>query len=620
MIKNSTVFGNESLDKSPAFGIDLGTTNSCISIFKEGSLPEVISMRDGSSTLPSCVMYLSKDEKPIVGREAYNNREKKSVVYSVKKLMGSGKKVEVVAENGDNLVLDPVEVSAEILKALVENISDRYKEVRDVVITVPADFNNSQIEDTIKSAKLANLNVLQILREPTAGSLALRLEDRLEGDFLVYDLGGGTFDVSLINLSDSNYSKEISEDFSDIYSFDDDDDDDTENSKDNVSKDLSSIYVVKATRGDVNLGGDDLDEIMLKTVLSRLKSQGVQLWAMPSDVKEELKLRLEKQKKNGLDNIYKMPISYKPKRGKMVEEEVYVYPNDFYKATLEIFNRTKVHIDKLMREYGTNIKGIVTIGGSTKNKILKQLLVETYGIKVFDGLNPDEAVSLGASVQASNLKFGGSNISVLDVISHGIGVLADGRITTIIPRDTTVPTSSTKGFGTTRDNQSQVDVHVYSGNSSIPEECVYLGTLNIKDIPKGKAGEVYVKVNLSIDSSGTLECFVISGDSSNKAVLSNVLGAGKSSSERKVLSLNEKKSIRWRSFADKLEDVSEKEFLYDLIDEFLVDSSKENEIIDFIRKRKQNFLRGTSAPQAHSIMRSPSVDEDKEETSNDKQR
>lgn len=608
MIKNSNVFGGNGVKKSPAFGIDLGTTNSCISIYKEGSLPEVIPMKDGKSTIPSCVMYLSKDEKPIVGRDAYENRDKQSVVYSVKKLMGSGKKVEVVAENGDKLELEPCEVSAEILKALVENISDRYTVVEDVVITVPADFDNNQIADTLKAAKLANLNVLQILREPTAGSLALKLEDRIDGTFLVYDLGGGTFDVSLIEIS-GTAEESVMDDFADIYGFDDEEE---KEEKSENSKDLGSIYVVKATRGDVNLGGDDLDDIMLNIVLDRLKKQGVQLWNMPQEYKEHLKLRLEKQKKIGLDNIYKMDINYKPIRGKQVETEVFVYPNDFYKATVEIFNKTKVHIDTLLREYGGNIQGIVTIGGSTKNKLLKELIAETYEIKVYDGLNPDEAVSLGAAVQASNLKFGGSNISVLDVISHGIGVLADGRITTIIPRDTTVPTSLTKAFSTVRDNQDQVDVHVYSGNSNIPEECVYLGTISVNNIPKGKAGEVYVRVNLSVDSSGSLKCYIVSGNSSKEAVLTNVLGADKSG-ERKTLTLKEKKAIRWRAFADKLTDEEERVYLLDLIDEYVIGNTGEEKIINYIKDKKQNLLRSTSAPQSHIIMRTKTIEGLREE-------
>lgn len=609
MIKNSNVFGqNGEVKKSPAFGIDLGTTNSCISIYKEGSLPEVITMMDGRVTLPSCVMYLGKDEKPIVGREAYENRDKASVVYSVKKLMGSGKKVNVVAENGDKLELEPFEVSAEILKALVENIKDRYTVVEDVVITVPADFDNNQIADTLKAAKLANLNVLQILREPTAGSLALKLEDRIDGTFLVYDLGGGTFDASLIEISATGNDSAMDE-FADIYGFDDDS---NSNSSNPESKDLGSIYVVKATRGDVNLGGDDLDEIMLNIVLDRLKKQGVQLWNMPAEYKENLKLRLEKQKKVGLDNIYNMNISYKPIRGRNVETEVFVQPNDFYKATVEIFNKTKVHIDALLREYGGNIKGIVTIGGSTKNKLLKELIAETYGIKVYDGLNPDEAVSLGAAVQASNLKFGGSNISVLDVISHGIGVLADGRITTIIPRDTTVPTSLTKGFSTVRDNQEQVDVHVYSGNSNIPEECVYLGTISVNNIPKGKAGQVYVKVNLSVDSSGSLKCYIVSGNSSKEVVLTNVLGADKSEG-RKTLTLKEKKAIRWRAFADKLTDEEERIYLLDLIDEYVIGKTVEDKIISYIKDKKKNLLRGSSAPQSHVIMRTKTIEGLREE-------
>lgn len=612
MLKDSNLFGGTTERKSPAFGIDLGTTNSCISIFKEGSLPEVITMKNGKSTLPSCVMYMSKDSKPVVGQEAYVNRDKKSVVYSVKKLMGTEKKVEVVAENGDKLSLHPYEVSAEILKSLVENISDRYKVVEDVVITVPADFNNKQIEDTLKAAKLANLNVLQVLREPTAGSLALNLDNKISGDFLVYDLGGGTFDASLINLSCP--TKSTDDLFGDIYGFGN-----TEIEDPNTPKDLASVYVVKATRGDVNLGGDDLDDIMLNIVLERLKSKGVQLRYMPEAVKENLKLRLEMRKKDCIDDIVIMNVTYKPTRGKEVNEDVYVYPNDFYKATLEIFNRTKVYIDKLLKEFPTSLKGIVTIGGSTKNKILKELLEHTYNIRVFDDLNPDEAVSLGAAVQASNLKFGGSNISVLDVISHGIGVLADGRITNIIPRDTTVPTSFTRAFGTSRDNQEQVDIHVYSGNSTVPEECVYLGTLNVDNIPKGKVGEVFIKVNLSIDSSGSLECYVVSKGVSKKAVLTNVLGnsSALNSTPSKSLTLNEKKVIRWSNFAEKLKNENDREYLLDLIDEFRLDTSVENKIIDFMREKKKENLRQASAPKTHLLMRSSTLEEILEGDSDD---
>lgn len=612
MLNDSNLFGGKTEKKSPAFGIDLGTTNSCISIFKEGSLPEVIPMRNGKPTLPSCVMYMSKDSKPVVGQEAYVNRGKKSVVYSVKKLMGTEKKVEVVAENGDKLTLHPYEVSAEILKALVENISDRYKVVEDVVITVPADFNSKQVDDTLKAAKLANLNVLQVLREPTAGSLALNLDSKINGDFLVYDLGGGTFDASLIYLSCP--TKSTDDLFGDIYGFSGSGSEDN-----NKSKDIASDYIVKATRGDVNLGGDDLDEIMLNIVLERLKSKGVQLRYMPEYVKENLKLRLEMRKKDCIDDIVIMNVNYKPIRGKEVNEDVYVYPNDFYKATLEIFNRTKVYIDEVLKEFSTNLKGIVTIGGSTKNKILKELLELNYNIRVFDDLNPDEAVSLGAAVQSSNLKFGGSNIHILDVLSHGIGVLADGRITNIIPRDVAVPTSFTRAFGTSRDNQEQVDIHVYSGNSTVPEECVYLGTLNVDNIPKGKVGEVFIKVNLSIDSSGSLECYVVSKGVKKKAVLTNVLGSSSAlnSTPSKNLTLNEKKVIRWSNFAEKLQNENDREYLLDLIDEFRLDTSVENKIIDFMREKKKENLRQASAPKAHLLMRSSTLEETLEGDSDD---
>jgi len=194
-MENSNVFSNVSsvTDKSPAFGIDLGTTNSCISILREGRLPVIIPMRDGSKTLPSCVMYRGKNTKAIVGKEAYWNRHKPNVAYSVKRLMGSGKKVNFSYHN-ENWSMEPAEVSAEILKELVYQISDRYKNVKDVVITVPADFDMPQIEDTIKAGKLAGLNVLSIMREPTSASLVFGLDKKVTGNVLVYDLGGGTFE------------------------------------------------------------------------------------------------------------------------------------------------------------------------------------------------------------------------------------------------------------------------------------------------------------------------------------------------------------------------------------------------------------------------------------------
>ena len=584
MLNDSNIFGGSSVaskTKSPAFGIDLGTTNSCISILRKGYLSEIIAMKNGKATLPSCVLYNGPTEKPIVGEFAYERRDRSNSVYSVKKLMGSAKKVKV--KKGDvSFELEPYEVSAEILKALVENISDRYKTVEDVVITVPADFDTKQVEDTLKAAKLANLNVLQILREPTAASLALRLEDKIEGDILVYDLGGGTFDVSLISVSSAKDHSDID----DIYNF----------GSSRREKDKSQTYVVKSTRGDSNLGGDDLDNELLNIVLEKIKSAGYDSSRVPSHYKEKLKLRLENLKKNGVDCAYIMPISYSYRKSKSydVDIEISITPEDFYKATKVIFDKTKSFIDDLLAGYTGKLSCIVTVGGSTKNEILQQMLASAYVVPVYNQLNPDEAVSLGAAIHASNLKFGDGNVSVLDVLSNGIGIKADERIHNLIPRDTTLPCSFTKLFSTTHDNQKGVLIHVYSGNSHVEEDCVYLGSLEVNDIPKGKAGTVGINVQLSIDSNGSLECYVVSGDTRNRATLSNVLGKN----VVKRVDSKDKRLSRWRAYCSKLQGVDAIE-LNSLLDMYEESKKKEVEqqIVEFIRSKKKIDLDSYVAPE-----------------------
>lgn len=576
MLKNSVSFGSSSEAstlKSPAFGIDLGTTNSCISVLKKGAYSEIIPMKNGKVTIPSCVAYNGPNGKPVVGDFAYQRRDRSNVVYSVKKLMGSGKKINL--KRGDvSWEVEPYEVSAEILKALVENISDRYKVVKDVVITVPADFDTLQVEDTLKAAKLAGLNVLQILREPTAAALALKLEDKVEGDVLVYDLGGGTFDVSLISISSSKDHSDLD----DIYGF---------GSNENKGDDKSQTYVVKSTRGDSNLGGDDLDDKLLSIILEKIKQAGYDPKRVPTYYKERLKLRLENLKKQGVDQMYTLPIqySYKSSRKVNVDIEIDLTPEDFYNATKVIFDKTKAFIDELLAGYTGKLSCIVTVGGSTKNDILQQMLSSSYNVPVYNKLNPDESVSLGAAVHASNLKFGEGNVSVLDVLSNGIGVLADSRVMNLIPRDTTLPCSLSREFCTTRDNQEEVEIKVYSGNSSLEEDCVYLGSLIVDNIPKGKAGEVGVYVQLSIDSNGSLECYVISGDSKKKATLTNVLG----NEVTKKVTLKEKKLKRWRLYALKLDEVDAVE-LNALLDIYEENDRVEPAIVEFIRERKNTVL------------------------------
>lgn len=573
MLENSNVFSS---DKSPAFGIDLGTTNSCISVLRKGNLSEIIPMRDGSATLPSCVMFKGKNTKAIVGKEAYKKRHKPNVSYSVKRFMGTDEDVKF-EYHGEEWTMKPYEVSAEILKELVYQISDRYKDVRDVVITVPADFNNRQIEDTLKSAKLANLNVLQILREPTAAAIVLGLEDKVQGDVLVYDLGGGTFDASLLTISSQAGD---SSDIDDLYGFDSDDS--------STSNEANRTYVVKATRGNSHLGGDDLDRALLKIALDKIQSKGFDVSLMPEDYKEALLLRLEGMKKMSVKNTFEMPITYTV-RGKSgqrkVDTMIIIGPNEFFEATRVIFEESKKLVDSLLATYSGKIVGFITVGGSTKNPYIKDLIEHTYKVKVHDELNPDESVSMGAAIQARNLKFKDSGVSVLDVISNGIGIYASNSITNVIPRDQTVPCSISSLFSTVKDNQEEIFVHVYSGNSSIPEDCDYLGTIKLDNIVKGPAGTIGVSVKLSIDSNGLLECYAKVGDTFVSKVLTNVLGKSSSKS-----TLVEKKISRWTAYANNLQDKAVAAKLIAQITEFELGAENEEIIIELIRNSRTKSL------------------------------
>lgn len=578
-MENSNVFSNVSsiTDRSPAFGIDLGTTNSCISILKEGRLPEIIPMRDGSKTLPSCVMYRGKNTKAIVGKEAYWNRHKPNVAYSVKRFMGSGKKVNFSYHN-ENWSMEPAEVSAEILKELVYQISDRYKDVRDVVITVPADFDVLQIEDTIKAGKLAGLNVLSIMREPTAASLVFGLDEKITGNVLVYDLGGGTFDATLLSINSSKTDNDLDA----LYGFDSDENESEED----------TTFVVKATRGDVHLGGDDFDAILLDLVFNKLKSKGIDVKQIPHSYKESLLLRLENLKKSGIYKDYLMNIEYTPKsrsKGKKVVTDVTVTVDDFFEATRIIFGRTKVLIDELLRNYPCKLEGIVTVGGSTKNPVIYELLKKCYEVPVYNDINPDESVSMGAAIHARTLKFKDSGVSVLDVISNGIGVHSDNKVMNIIPRDSMVPCSMSRLFSTVVDNQKEINIIVYSGNSTIPEECVELGMLTLENKEMGPAGSVGVVVKLSVDSNGLLTCYAKVGEEFKQLTLKNILGRQSQTS----LSLKERKLVKWKAFVNKMNDSEDKEKLQAMLVAFENGTNNSDEIIEFIRscrtKRLESF-------------------------------
>lgn len=562
-------FGKETPKAKGAFGIDLGTTNSCISVVDNNGVAKVIPLKSGGSLLPSCVLWDGNKNEFIVGKEAYKNRYKPNACYSVKTLMGSEEIVHF-KHGHKEITKTPVEVSSLILKALVDEIDYVYPGVEDVVITVPAAFTTKQIEDTRKAAELANLNVLSIIKEPTAASLAYRLDDDKDKTVLVYDLGGGTFDVSLVDIK-----KQASDDSSDLF--------DLLGVEESSNKESKTIVTVKNTAGDTHLGGDDLDRELLRMVLEKLEKQGCKTNLISKVDKEKLLLRIESFKKS-FDHALSLDskISFVLTDGSKWEGTVVTSAEDFIRATRTIYKRTKKYIDKIVNS-NLNIDAIVLVGGSTKNKKLQEMIARDFpNCQVCNYLYADEAVSLGASIAAKRAKFGADDFDVFDVISSNIGVLAINRVVPVIEKATSIPCTKSKVLVNHCDDQEQAQVKIYEGSDVQPEKCTYLGDLLI-DLPKGKAGEVSVEIFLSVDISGLLTVETVTNGVRKKAQLVNVLG-------RKVENDNNKETSvvfsRWYDVANSLEDDEQRETLLNLIEKARKEPNAKVEVIKFLRGLK----------------------------------
>lgn len=504
------------------FGIDLGTTNSCIAVHSGGDADsaKVIPLRNGDVTLPSCVMY--KDGKIVVGKEAFKNRwDTDHTVYSVKRLMGTQKQIKLKDSAGNEFKVTPVEVSAEILKELKRNAEVLYGEIKEIVITVPAYFGVEQRRDTKKAAELAGFKVLSLISEPTSASLAYGLNSEEQQDrILVYDLGGGTFDVSLLE-----FSKVEDSEFEMLgLSLGD---------KEDV------VCKVISTYGDNHLGGDDLDSAVADIILNRLKNQCLDTYGCECEipdyeiVREKLILVAENCKKSAVHDSQQMSIDVLI-RGK--QEKVFVgwdY-NDYKAAFQPIFYKTMACVQQcLLTATRNDFSKIVLVGGSTKLEVLKEMLRETYPNKeILDTLNPDESVAIGASIKAAADK-GANSTTVSDIVPMSIGVESvnvygegpaiSGAFSAIIPKNSVLPAEASKSFTTNTDNQEIIEVRVYQGSSPMVINNTFLGKIEFTDIPKGKAGEVEVSVRFIVDVNGLLSVRVKTSAGEKEVRLSNIL-------------------------------------------------------------------------------------------------
>lgn len=574
----STAFSNiqEELKKrdikEPVFGLDLGTTNSCIAVVQQGKVPTVIRLTSGRTTMPSCILWKGKDEF-VVGLEAYKERYKPNAKYSVKTMMGSDEKV-VLRYNKKEKVMTPEEVSAEIIKGIVKQASDQFKDIKTLVISLPAYFSSSQVEATINAGKLAGMNVIGITREPTAAAINYGMTSLTanEETMLVYDLGGGTFDVSLIRITKT--SKEDLDALSSIYEGLEEDAGVSEQSG-------SVLYSVISVDGDSHLGGDDIDKEFLKIVEEKLANEHKILPSLiQRQEKEKLLLELEKIKKNGV-GTYVHTVTFRLLNGEKKKVSIEISPEDFTRATKTIYNKTKVIVDRVLANAKIEKPNTITlVGGSTKSPIIQGLLAKDFpDIQINSSMNPDEAVAAGAAIYAKELQYGDSDISVFEVVPRTIGLYINTGVTPLIHKNKVLPCEVTETFTTLEDDQEFIDVHLMEGESRIPEECDYINSVRLTGFKKGKAGEVAVPVTLKVDSNGVLTVTVRVGDKSKTATLVNLLGRD----HKKVTTMtaSEKKINRWKRFANTLSEEN-KELLLGLIEQHLEGDIDQDEIVKFI--------------------------------------
>ncbi|CAD7286647.1 molecular chaperone DnaK [Campylobacter suis] len=473
-------------------GIDLGTTNSCVSVYERGE-SKVIPNKEGKNTTPSVVAFTDKGDVlvgDVAKRQAVTNPEK--TIYSIKRIMGLMSNEEAAKEAKERLpyhvvdrngacaieisgkVYTPQEISAKVLIKLKEDAEAYLGEsVTDAVITVPAYFNDSQRKATKEAGTIAGLNVLRIINEPTAAALAYGLDKKEAEKILVYDLGGGTFDVTVLETGDN-------------------------------------VVEVLATGGNAFLGGDDFDNLVIDWLASEFKSEtGIDLKGdvMASQRLKEAAENAKKELSSAQESNINLPFITADATGP--KHLVKTLTRAKFEGMIDaLVAQTIAKINEVVKDAGlskSEVKEVVMVGGSTRVPLVQEEVKKAFGKELNKSVNPDEVVAIGAAIQGAVIKGDVKDVLLLDVTPLSLGIeTLGGVMTKIIEKGTTIPVKKNQTFSTAEDNQNAVTIHVIQGEREFARDNKSLGQFNLEGIPAAPRGVPQIEVEFDIDANGIL--------------------------------------------------------------------------------------------------------------------